>query len=181
MASLYASHPSFRDRVRTLKQGRDQLYKLVCNIATDAPSLASTPVSVPSSVPKGAPIPVKVPTFDGNPLHWEKIESEFSTAIRTRAQHYSNFDIRCLLTDSLLPKNTKNIIRHHPGKDAPLVDLLTALRDEYGTPQIVGPVLIEKLFSSLTFDFDYTSLTGLTKHYLQTYDDLVTLISDSLS
>lgn len=46
---------------------------------------------------------------------------------------------------------------------------------------IVGPILINKLFSSRVFDFDYDGLTGLTKHYVQPFDDVVSLIGDSLS
>lgn len=103
-------------------------------ILTPVPLLLLLLLRLQIPVSPTRPSRIKVPTIDGNPLQWEKFEAEFSTAIKTRALHYSNFDIKCLLTGFVVPDNAKNTIRHHPGRDAPLVDLLKALREEYGTP-----------------------------------------------
>ncbi len=179
-ARAHHAHPAFRERLQSLHVARDKLCRHACTSSESSSPVLSFPH--PScSIPKGAPIPVKVPSFDGNPLHWEKYESEFSTAIRTRAPHYSNFDVRCLLTESVVPIKAKNIIKHHPDRDAPLADLLRALKREFGTPVIVGPILLEKLLTHNTYDLDYSGFSNLSEHFIQPYDSLVSLIGDSLS
>ncbi len=180
-AKYHHSIPAFRDRFDSLRAACDRFCMHTC--ISDPVPVSTTPSvhHTSCSAPKGAPIPVKVPNFDGNPLHWEKFEAEFSTAIRTRAPHYSNFDVRCLLTDALTPENAKNIITHFPDKDAPLPELLRALKREYGTPVIVGPILIDKLLSPHTFDLNHSGFTGLNEHFIQPFNALVSLIGDSLS
>ncbi len=180
-AKYHHSIPAFRDRFDSLRAACDRFCMHTC-ISNPVPVSTTPSVHHTScSAPKGAPIPVKVPNFDGNPLHWEKFEAEFSTAIRTRPPHYSNFDVRCLLTDGLTPENDKNIITHCPDKDTLLPELLRALKREYGTPVIVGPILIDKLLSPHTFDLNHSGFTGLNEHFIQPFNALVSLIGDSLS
>ncbi len=180
-AKYHHSIPAFRDRFDSLRAACDRFCMHTC--ISDPVPVSTTPSvhHTSCSAPKGAPIPVKVPNFDGNPLHWEKFEAEFSTAIRTRPPHYSNFDVCCLLTDALTPENDKNIITHCPDKDTPLPELLRALKREYGTPVIVGPILIDKIQSPHTFDLNHSGFTGLNEHFIQPFNALVSLIGDSLS
>ncbi len=96
-ARAHHAHLAFRERLQSLRVARDKFCRHACTSSEFSSPVLSFPHPF-CSIPKGAPIPVKVPSFNGNPLHWEKFESEFSTAIRTRAPHYSNFDVRCLLT-----------------------------------------------------------------------------------
>ncbi len=170
-ARAHHTHPAFRERLQSLCVARDKLCRHACTSSESSSPVLSFPH--PScSIPKGASIPVKVPSFDGNPFHWEKFESELSTAIRTRAPHYSNFDVHCLLTESVVPVKAKNIIKHRPDREAPLADLLRALKREFGTPVIVGPILIEKLLTHNTYDLDYSGFSNLSEHFIQPYDSL---------
>ncbi len=172
------------DYVRAIvKPLRDGITAIQADITSaDGPSLPSTPVdSASRPAPRAAPITVELPKFDGHPVHWRHFETLFSTAIRTRASGFSNLDIRCLLMDALLPLEAKEVVRSFPMDDAPLDDLLCRLRQRFGRPQLVVPLLVQKIVKPTTFTHSYEGLRTLTDQVLMGYDSLKPFIGDSLS
>jgi len=161
---------------------RDGVYAIQRDIdASAARPPPSTTSDTPTPSPKAAPITVGLPKFDGNPLKWQLFETAFSAAIKTRAAGFSNLDIKSLLSDALQTEEAKQIIRSHPIADAPLDDLLRPLRLNFGRPQIVVPLLIQKMDKPATFADTYEGLNALTKQFLMNYDELQPLIGDSFS
>ncbi len=71
-------------------------------------------IKIPT-VAGAAPINVELPKFDGDPLQWRKFHTMFTAAITTRAVEFSELDKKCLLSNSILPKDGKDIMDREGG------------------------------------------------------------------
>ncbi len=179
-ASPYMDDDQVRAIVKPLRDGVTAIQMDITS--ADAPSRSTTLVdSTSRPAPRAAPITVELPKFAGNPTHWRHFETLFSTAIRTRASGFSNLDVRCLLIDALQSLEAKEVVRSYPEDDAPLDDLLCRLRQRFGRPQIVVPLLVQKIVKPMTFTNTYDGLRSLTDQVLMGYDSLKPFIGDSLS
>ncbi len=83
--------------------------------------------------------------------------------------------------DALQSLEAKEVVRSYPEDDAPLDDLLCCLRQRFGRPQIVVPLLVQKIVKPMTFTNTYDGLRSLTDQVLMGYDSLKPFIGDSLS
>jgi len=179
-ASPYMDDDYVRAIVKPLREGVTAVQTDIT--AADSPPRATTTVDAPSRpAPRAAPITVELPKFDGDPTHWRHFETLFSTAIRTRASGFSHLDVRCLLMDALQSPEAKEVVRSYPKDDAPLDDLLCRLRQRFGRPQIVAPILVNKILKPTSFADSYDGLRTLTDQVLMGYDALTQFIGDSLS
>ncbi len=132
------------------------------------------------SIARAAPITVDLPKFSGDSLQWRNFQSMFSAAIRTRAAGFSELDKRCLLIDSVLSKDGKDILNNAP-EDATMDDLLDRLHIRFGRPQVVVPLLIQKLDKAQTFTADYEGIQQRHVQVFNGYDTLVFYLKDSFS
>ncbi len=83
-----------------------------------------------------------LPKFEGDPLKWRQFRTLFSTAIKTRADEFSELDKRALLGKSLLNTQVKDMLHNAPDS-ATLEELLAELQQRFGRPVVV-PLLIKK-------------------------------------
>jgi len=72
-------------------------------------------------------------------------------------------------------------VRTYPDEDAPLDELFKRLRQRFGRPQIVVPLLVGKITKPTVFSHSYEGLKTLTNQVLMGYDALKPHIADSLS
>ncbi len=104
----------------------------------------------------------------------------FTAAITTRAVGFSELDKKCLLSNSILPKDGKDIVDNAPEKED-LSQLLERLKRRYGRPQVVVPLLIKKMDQPQSFSFDCEGVQRIHTHIFQGYDALEPYLEDSLS
>ncbi len=142
---------------------------------TDDSSSTSRPV-----LARAAPITVDLPKFSGEPLRWRKFQAMFIAAIRTRAAGFSELDKRCLLMDSIQSRDGKDIISNAT-EDATMDDLLEHLRVRFGRPQVVVPLLIQKMDNPHTFTADYEGIQHIHQQIFNGYDALGPYLKDSLA
>jgi len=83
--------------------------------------------------------------------------------------------------DSLQTEQAKEIIRAHPCSDTPIEDLLKALKLDYGRPQVVVPLLIDKIEQPAKFANSYEGIHDAIKQVIRPVEELIPLIDDSLS
>ncbi len=181
-ASPYSSNEHIHTIITHLREGVTAIQKDIT--AADSPATPTstiTATSVSRPAPRAAPINVELPKFDGNPINWRHFETLFSTAIRTRASGFSNLDVRCLLMDALQSAEAKEVVRSYPEDDAPLDNLMGRLRQRFGRPQLVVPLLVQKITRPTTYTHSYSGLRTLMDQVLMGYDALKPFIGDSLS
>ncbi len=146
---------------------------------TTAPSVFSSDSPATLPMARAAPINVELPKFHGDPLQWRRFQSMFMAAIKTRAVGFSELDKKCLLSNSITPKDGKDIIANAPEKED-LSQLMDRLQRRYGRPQVVVPLLIQNLDKPQTFGFDYEGVQRIHNHIFQGYDALQPYLEDSL-
>jgi len=128
------------------------------------------------TAPRAAPITVQLPKFDGNPLNWRSFESTFTAAIKTRAVGFSNLDVRSLLLDSLQSERAREIIRAYPDEDTPMEDLLKALKLDYGRPQVIVPLLLNKVEHPHKFSNTYEGIHDAFKQFIRPVEELIPIL-----
>ncbi len=139
---------------------------------------ASTSTTTPN-VARAVPINVELPKFDGDPLQWRKFHTIFTVAFTTRAVGFSELDKKCLLSNSILPKDVKDIVDNAPEKED-LSQLLERLKRRYGRPQFVVSLLIKKMDQPQSFSFHYEGVQCIHTQIFQGYDALEPYMEDSL-
>ncbi len=147
----------------------------------DLPDTTPPPTAPDKPKCRVAPINVELTKFNGDLLQWRHFENLFTTAIATRASDFSPLDSKCLLLESLQTSEAKEIVRTFPEDDTDLSKILARLRLRFGRPQVVVPLIINKMTAPTTYANDYAGFKKLKNTLLHGYDSLLPFIGDSLS
>ncbi len=149
--------PAFRDRFTAFEEARDILFR---HEGTPLPTPASASPSSASTCSSGHnALRIEVPSFDGDPEHWEQFESLFVSTIKTRAKGYSPMEVRGLLRSAVKPDKARRLLDNLPHVDCNLEKMMAELKSVYGAPNIVCPILTRKIQSVSKIGFDFNSFT----------------------
>ncbi len=151
---------------------------------SDTTPAATTAISVtpaPEPSHSHASLKIDLPSFDGSPENWEQFETLFLSTVRTRAKGFSPMELRGLLRNSVKPERARRILDNLPSASTSLDEMLVELKAIYGSPAVVGPILVKKILSSSKLEFDYHSLTAFHDNFCLPWKRFCSFTDGSLS
>ncbi len=170
--------------VKALREAVTNINLEVEHALSEAPP--TTPTTTPSSPPaepthSHATLRIDLPTFDGSPENWEQFETLFLSTARTRAKGFSPMELRGLLRNAVKPDRARRILDNLPSTSTSLEEMLGELKTLYGSPAVVGPIIVQKILSSPKLDFDYQSLSSFHDNFCLPWKRFCSSTDGSLS
>ncbi len=185
-ASVHRVLPQVRDRFLDVEQKANHLHHIVSKDHRDPRSTPPVPApSVPTSVPpsshSGSTLHIEVPTFDGDPLKWEVFESRFRAAIKTRAKGHSDLEIQGHLIKAVQHPLGQSLLHNLPCSGTNLDSMMTTLKERFGSPEVVSPLLIQKINKATHLGLNSQDLNDVYNNVSLSFQKLQSLLGDSLS
>ncbi len=170
--------------MKALREAVTNLNLEVEHALSEAPS--TTPTTTPSSPPaepthSHATLRIDLPSFDGSPENWEQFETLFLSTARTRAKGFSPMELRGLLRNAVKPDRARRILDNLPSTSTSLEEMLGELKTIYGSPAVVGPIIVQKILSSPKLEFDYQSLSSFHDNFCLPWKRFCSSTDGSLS
>jgi len=138
-----------------------------------------TPAPEPSH--SHASLKIELPSFDGSLEHWEQFETLFLSTVRTRAKGFTPMELRGLLRNSVKPDRARRILDNLPSASTSLEEMLAELKTIYGSPAVVGPILVQKILAPSKLVFDFHSLAAFHDNFCLPWKRFCSFADDSLS
>ncbi len=133
---------------KTIKEGISVIHH---NMAT-SPTMSATPVPPTSStepthqpISRVAPVNIDLPNFSGNLLDWRHFEIMFASTLDTRKDSLSNGDKVAMLS-AAIPDEGRQFLNTDKDGIRPVEDILDDLRQHYGRPEVVVPLLLAQSY-----------------------------------
>lgn len=149
----FAAVEEFALITKTIKEGISVIHH---NMAT-SPTTSATPVPPTSStepthqpISRVAPVNIDLPKFSGNPLDWRHFEIMFASTLDTRKDSLSNGDKVAMLS-AAIPDEGRQFLNTDKDGIRPVEDILDDLRQHYGRPEVVVPLLLAQVLPVATF------------------------------
>ncbi len=175
------SHPALKDRIQTFKKSIDEFTNDIESAASSATSSSiSTSTSSTDLRPRMAPLNLEIPKYHGDPLQWEAFELELVSLLKHRAVGFSDTDKYAIIRQAIVPPQGKALVSDRLKSGASVDDLILDLRKTYGRPQLVIPILVQKIAEPPRTDQSATALRRFKESVLDTYRALDTHLHGDL-
>ncbi len=191
LARRYTKHsPAIDRRFQDVKESLAVLSRDVHSSCRDpavpiltAATTSSSPASSPatSTSHNNSSLHLDVPTFDGDPFKWANFETMFKATINARAKGHSNLEIKGHLIKAIQHPSGLKILHNLPDPNADLDTMLTLLRAKFGSPQVVCPLIINKIDTVKQFHLTATDLDNVYDNFVLPFQRFQSLVGDSVS
>ncbi len=174
-------------RLQSWKKKSSRLQRLIAEDFRDSAkkdkassdSFPSTPV--PSFAHHGSSLHIEVPTFDGDPLKWDVFENRFRAAIKARAKGHSDLEIQGHLIKAVQHPLGQSLLHNLPSTKIDLDSMLDVLKERFGSPEVVAPLLIQNIDKATQLGLNTHDLDHVHDCVSLSFQKLQSLVGDSLS
>ncbi len=178
--------PPLKDRYEHVKRRVNSLTALAVEANRPAtvlpPAVSSTPTTFTSTpTPSHSSLHLELPTFDGDPFEWSRFATTFRTTITNRARGHTNQEIFGHLSRAVKHPEGQDLLRSLPASDMDMEAMLSLLEKRFGSPKILGPLIIKKINSVQHVEMSLPDIKRAYKNYLLPFQKFCTLVGDSLS
>ncbi len=165
------SHSAIMERITSLRQAIDEFSEAADTAAAATTSTTSTPSSSDSSTnrPRMAPLNLDIPKFTGDPLQWESFELSLRSLLKHRAEGFSDSDKFAIVRQAIVPFQGKSLIADLLKRGESTDKLLDELKKMFGRPQLVIPILVQKVTEPPKTDQTAQSLRKFKETVLDNY------------
>ena len=176
------THPAIKDRVQTLHKAINEFTEAVDSAAATFTSSTTTSVTSPSynHRPRMAPINLDIPKFNGDPLQWGSFELSLQSLLKHRADGFSDMDMFAIVRQAIVPSQGKTLIADMLKQGTSVDQQLDALRKMFGRPQLVIPILVQRVTEPPKTDQSAGSLRTFKEVVLDNYRALDTHLHGDL-
>ncbi len=128
-----------------------------------------------------APLKVETPKFNGDPLLWKPFELGLVSQLKHRAEGYSREDKYQIIRQSIIPQNGKSFVDQLHATGSSTDELIAGLKEHYGRPQLIVPLLVEKVTNVPHIEDNAASIRKFVESVIMPYKNLESLLSDHMS
>ncbi len=104
---------------------------------------------------------VELPTFNGDPLDWQTFEEILQNLMKSRGASLSQAEKASILAGRMRKEDDRKLVRSFAGTIEEYNCAIAALTNQYGDPNRLYPMYVNKLLSTPHFTFDQESLRSL--------------------
>ncbi len=101
---------------------------------------------------------VELPTFNGDPLDWQTFEEILQNLMKSRGASLSQAEKASILAGRMRKEDDRKLVRSFAGTIEEYNCAIAALTNQYGDPNRLYPMYVNKLLSIPHFTFDQESL-----------------------
>ncbi len=184
------SHRILDDRFKDLEDRLAILTRDVHSSCRDRPSSSSTttstssdstPSTARSSSHNNSSLHLEVPIFEGDPFKWANFETMFKATVSARAKGHSNLEIKGHLIKAVKHPEGQKILHSMPDPDSDLDTMLALLREKFGSPQVLCPLIIAKIQRVKHLRLTAADMDTARDDFILPFQTFHALVGDSLS
>ncbi len=141
----------------------------------------SSPSSARSSSYNNSSLHLDVPIFEGDPFKWANFETMFKATVSARAKGHSNLEIKGHLIKAVKHPEGQKIFHSIPDPDSYLDSMLDLLREKFGSPQVLCPLIIAKIQKMKHLRLTAADMASARDDFILPFQTFHALVGDSLS
>ncbi len=166
------SHPAIKERIQTLHKAINDFTEIADAAAATSTSSSPSTTSTGDTHkdrPRMAPLNLDILKFSGDLLQWEAFELGLLSLLKHRAEGFSEADKIAIVKQAIVPSQGKSLIADLLKQGASIDKLLDDLRRMFGRPQLMIPILVQKVSEPPRADQSASSLRKFKVSVLDNY------------